>query len=78
MKSNSIKGKSPEEIQTELDKSLQDGFKPNLAIVFYPSIKIRKLIVIFLIVKDLPYLGQQQMANLSMMSLKKIQLQLFY
>ena len=34
MKAKSIKGKSPEEIQTELDKCMQDGFKPTLAVVF--------------------------------------------
>jgi hypothetical protein len=34
MKAKSIKGKSPEEIQTELDKCMQDVFKPILAIVF--------------------------------------------
>jgi hypothetical protein len=34
MKAKSIKGKSPEEIQTELDKCMQDEFKPTLAIVF--------------------------------------------
>jgi hypothetical protein len=34
MKAKSIKGKSPEEIQTELDKCMQDVFKPTLAIVF--------------------------------------------
>ncbi len=34
MKAKSIKGKSPEEIKTELQKSMEDGFKPTLAIVF--------------------------------------------
>ena len=34
MKAKSIKGKSPEELQTELDKCMQDEFKPTLAIVF--------------------------------------------
>jgi hypothetical protein len=34
MKAKSIKGKSQEEIKTELQKSMSDGFKPSLAIVF--------------------------------------------
>jgi hypothetical protein len=34
MKAKSIKGKSPEEIKNELTKSLSDGLKPTLAIVF--------------------------------------------
>ena len=37
MKAKTIKGKTPQEIQSELRKSLEDGFKPTLAIVF-PSI----------------------------------------
>ncbi|MFU8844864.1 MAG: FIST signal transduction protein [Bacteroidales bacterium] len=34
MKAKSIKGKSAEEIQSVLEKSLADGFKPTLALVF--------------------------------------------
>ena len=34
MKAKSIKGKSPEEIQSALQKSMDDGFAPSLAIVF--------------------------------------------
>lgn len=34
MKAKSIKGKSPEEIQSALVESMADGFKPTLAIVF--------------------------------------------
>lgn len=34
MKAKSIKGKSPEKIQTALQQTLDDGFKPTLAIVF--------------------------------------------
>ena len=34
MKAKSIKGKSPEEIQSALQQSMTDGFKPTLAIVF--------------------------------------------
>ena len=34
MKAKSIKGKSPEEIQSALQQSMTDGFRPKLAIVF--------------------------------------------
>jgi hypothetical protein len=34
MKAKSIKGKSPEEIQSALQQSMTDGFKPTLAVVF--------------------------------------------
>ena len=34
MKAKSIKGKSPEEIKITLEKSLEDGFRPTLAVVF--------------------------------------------
>ena len=34
MKTKSIKGKSTEQIKIELDKSMEDGFAPTLAIVF--------------------------------------------
>ena len=34
MKAKSIAGKTPEEIKKELDKCMQDGFKPCLGIVF--------------------------------------------
>ena len=34
MKAKTIKGQSPEEIKNALDKSLADGFRPTLAIVF--------------------------------------------
>lgn len=34
MKAKSIKGKTPEEIQSALKKSMSDGFKPTLAIAF--------------------------------------------
>jgi len=41
MKAKSIKGKSPEEIQSEIKQSMVDGFKPTLAIVFV-SIKLNR------------------------------------
>lgn len=34
MKAKSLKGKSPEEIQSALQQSMADGFKPTLAIIF--------------------------------------------
>jgi hypothetical protein len=34
MKAKSIKGKSPLEINTALEQSMADGFKPTLAFVF--------------------------------------------
>lgn len=44
MKSKSIKGKSTEEIKTALDKSMEDGFSPTLAIVFLSVKQDRKTI----------------------------------
>jgi hypothetical protein len=42
MKAKSIKGKSPGEIQTELDKCMHDRFKPTLAVVFLSIKQDRK------------------------------------
>jgi hypothetical protein len=44
MKAKSIKGKSPEEIQSALEQSMSDGFKPTLAIVFLSVSQDRKSI----------------------------------
>jgi len=44
MKAKSIKGKSPEEIQSALQESMADGFKPTLAIVFLSVSQDRKAI----------------------------------
>ena len=44
MKAKSIKGNSPEEIQSELNKSLEDGFSPKLAIIFLSVKQDSKLI----------------------------------
>ncbi len=44
MKAKSIKGKSSEEIQSALEKSMADGFKPTLAIVFMSVSQDRKAI----------------------------------
>jgi hypothetical protein len=48
MKAKSIKGKSPEEIQSALEQSMSDGFKPTLAIVFLSVSQDRKAICKFL------------------------------
>lgn len=42
MKAKSIKGRSPEEIQSALQQSITDGFKPTLAIVFISIKQDRK------------------------------------
>jgi hypothetical protein len=44
MKAKSIKGKSPEEIQSALQQSMTDGFKPILAIVFISIKQDRKAV----------------------------------
>lgn len=44
MKAKSIKGKSPEEIKTAILESMNDGFKPTLAIVFMSVAQDRKAI----------------------------------
>jgi hypothetical protein len=45
MKAKSIKGKSPEEIRTALQKSVSDGFKASLALVFISVKQDREAIV---------------------------------
>jgi hypothetical protein len=45
MKAKSIKGKSPEEIENALQKSVVDGFKPTLAIVFLSIKQDRRRII---------------------------------
>jgi len=44
MKAKSIKGKSPDEIQSALEHSMTDGFKPTLAVVFLSVGQNRKSI----------------------------------
>jgi len=44
MKAKSIKGKSPDEIQSALEQSMADGFKPTLAIVFISVSQNRKAV----------------------------------
>ncbi len=44
MQARSIKGKSPEEVQTELNDCISEGFKPTLAIVFLSIVQDRQAI----------------------------------
>ena len=57
MKAKTIKGKSPEEIQSALTESLADGFKPTLAIIFLSVTKNRKAICEIFNIKGINILG---------------------
>nr|NQU89375.1 FIST C-terminal domain-containing protein [Bacteroidota bacterium] len=57
MKAKSIKGKSPEEIQSALEKSMADGFKPTLAIVFLSVSQDRTVITKLLDAHDIAIFG---------------------
>jgi hypothetical protein len=57
MKAKSIKGKSTEEIKNELTKSLADGFKPTLAIVFLSVSQDRNAICKLLDSQDIAIFG---------------------
>lgn len=57
MKAKSIKGKSTEEIKSELDKSIADGFKPTLAICFISKSQDRKAITELLDTKGISVFG---------------------
>lgn len=57
MNAKSIKGKSPEEIQSALERSMDDGFKPTLAIVFISVKQDRKAICKLLDEKDIAIFG---------------------
>lgn len=57
MKAKSIKGKSPEEIKQALEKSMADGFRPTLAIVFVSIKQDRKAICEILHNEDIELLG---------------------
>ena len=57
MKAKSIKGKSPREIQTAMQESMADGFKPTLAIVFLSVDQDRKAISKLLSEKDIVVFG---------------------
>jgi hypothetical protein len=57
MKAKSIKGKSPEEIQSALDQSMADGFNPTLAIMFISIKQDRKAICEILHKKGIDIIG---------------------
>jgi len=57
MKAKSIKGKSPEEIKLALDQSMEDGFKPTLAIVFLSVSQDRKAICELLDANEIAIFG---------------------
>ena len=57
MKAKSIKGKTLEEIKTELDKSMQDGFKPTLSIVFLSISQDREEVCNLLDIRGLAIFG---------------------
>lgn len=57
MKSKSIKGKSSDEIRTALEQSMDDGFKPTLAIVFISIKQDRKAICEILRNKSIDIIG---------------------
>ncbi|MBK8311142.1 MAG: FIST C-terminal domain-containing protein [Chitinophagaceae bacterium] len=57
MKAKSIKGKSTEEISLELEKSLVDGYKPTLAILFISIKQDRKAIIDLLLQNNIDVFG---------------------
>ena len=57
MKAKSIKGKSPEEIQSALQQSMADSFKPTLAIVFISIKQDRKAVCEILNKEGIDILG---------------------
>ena len=57
MKAKSIKGKSPEEIQSALEQSMADGFKPTLALVFLSIRQDRKAVCEILDKKGVDVMG---------------------
>lgn len=57
MKAKSIKGNSLQEIQTVLQESMSDGFKPNLAVVFLSVKQDRNAICNLLSKKDIVVFG---------------------
>ncbi|MBK5271646.1 MAG: hypothetical protein JJE22_11605, partial [Bacteroidia bacterium] len=57
MKAKSIKGKSTEEIQSALEQSMADGFKPTLAIVFISIKQDRKAVCEILHQQDIDIIG---------------------
>lgn len=57
MKAKSIKGKSPEEIQSALNESITDGYKPTLAIVFISIKQDRSKVIEILDKNDIDVVG---------------------
>lgn len=57
MKAKSIKGKSPEEIQSALEERMADGFKPTLAIVFLSIVHDREEISKIFTEKEISVFG---------------------
>jgi hypothetical protein len=57
MKAKSIKGKSPQEVLSALQQSMEDGFKPTLAIVFISIKQDRKAICMILDKEGIDILG---------------------
>jgi hypothetical protein len=57
MKAKSIKGKSPEEIKSELAHCMDDGFKPTLAIMFISIKQERKTVCEILFNKGIDIIG---------------------
>ena len=66
MKAKSIKGNSPHEIQSALNQSMADGFKPTLAICFISMKQDRNAIVKYWMKKALPFSAPPPMENLLM------------
>jgi hypothetical protein len=72
MNAKSIKGKSPEEIQSALKQSMADGFQlQHLPLFSCRSARTGKPFVKFLMIKALPFLAPLQVENLSMRLQKK-------
>jgi hypothetical protein len=57
MKAKSIKGKSPEEIESALHQSMADGFKPTLAVVFISVNQNRKTVSEILLKENIDLFG---------------------
>lgn len=78
MKAKSIKGKSTEEIQSALQESMADGFKPTLAIIFLSISQNRKDIAEILSKVGVQILVLLPTESLQMKHLKNYLQQFFY
>ena len=63
MKSKSIKGKSTEQIQSALEKSMADGFKPTLALVFLSVMNEIEAVCSILDKESIPIFGATTFAE---------------